>query len=286
MSSEQYSLAWNEFQTATSRTFQDLYSDTDLVDVTLACDDGMQVKAHQIILSSCSQFFKTILLKNPHQHPLIYVKGINHVAIQSIIRFIYLGQTEVEQESLDKFMEASKELKIKGLFEETNPESSNPQNGKQNVPPINTNKSKRKFENPPSVYSAFNQEPELTENHVLVQPFDDFGVLKYPVQDSELTSEQFPRNADGMLTCDSCYYQTINRTNFQAHRVTKHQIGRGGYICEKCNQSFSSRGSLTNHTRAIHDGVRFLCNQCDFKGTQNHTLKKHKLSFHGIKESL
>ena len=136
------------------------------------------------------------------------------------------------------------------------------------------------------MYSAFNQEPELTENHVLVQPFDDFGVLKYPVRDSELTSEQFPRNADGMLTCDSCYYQTINRTNFQAHRVTKHQFGRGGYICEKCNQSFSSRGSLTNHTRAIHDGVRFLCNQCDFKGTHIHTLKKHKLSFHGIKESL
>merc|ERR1719186_1825352 len=114
---EKVSLSWSEFGSCASNTFIDLLSDQDFTDVTLVCDDDKQIKAHKVILSSCSPLFRGILKNNPHQHPLIYLNGIQFDNLQSVIKFIYLGQTEVEQDDLEMFMKAGKELQIKGLSE-------------------------------------------------------------------------------------------------------------------------------------------------------------------------
>ena len=97
-----FQLAWNEFNSCTSKTFQALYTDKDFTDVTLATEDGRQLKAHKVILSSCSSFFKKILLNNPHQHILLFLKGVRYSQLKSVLQFIYLGQAEVEQEDLQK----------------------------------------------------------------------------------------------------------------------------------------------------------------------------------------
>ena len=114
---EKFNLNWNEFGSCTVDTFKELLSDQDFTDVTLACDDDKHLKAHKAILSSCSPFFKKILKKNPHQHPLVYLKGVDYSSLQSIIQFIYLGQTEVGQEDLEPFLAAAKDLEIRGLNE-------------------------------------------------------------------------------------------------------------------------------------------------------------------------
>ena len=64
-------LSWNDFQNSTIRTFNKLPDDERFSDITLVCDEGKQIKAHRIILSSCSSFFKELLIQNPHQHPLL-----------------------------------------------------------------------------------------------------------------------------------------------------------------------------------------------------------------------
>ena len=74
---EAYNICWDKFKVSTSEAFKNLIKDTDFTDVTLACEDGKQIKAHKVILSACSPFFKDILIQNPHTHPLIYLKGIN-----------------------------------------------------------------------------------------------------------------------------------------------------------------------------------------------------------------
>ena len=55
-------------------------NDQAFTDVTLATLDNQHVRAHKIILSSGSTFFKNILVRNLHQNPLIYLKDItsNH----------------------------------------------------------------------------------------------------------------------------------------------------------------------------------------------------------------
>ena len=54
-------------------------------------------KAHKVVLSACSPFFKSILKRNPHQHPLLYLKGVNSQDLGSLLNFMYQGQVNVAQ---------------------------------------------------------------------------------------------------------------------------------------------------------------------------------------------
>ena len=104
MSEEIVRLSWNEFQSSTVKTFQNLQSDDHFTDVTLACGDGQQIAAHKVLLSSSSSFFKSILIKNPHQHPLIYLRGFTIRELRNIIKFIYSGEMEIDKDQLDEFL--------------------------------------------------------------------------------------------------------------------------------------------------------------------------------------
>ena len=75
MATDKYCLRWNDFETNVSHAFNELRQEKELLDVTLACEED-QVMAHKVILSACSSFFRSILKRNPHQHPLLYLKGV------------------------------------------------------------------------------------------------------------------------------------------------------------------------------------------------------------------
>ena len=36
-----------------------------------------EIQSHKVILSACSPFFRSILKRNPHANPLIYLRGVN-----------------------------------------------------------------------------------------------------------------------------------------------------------------------------------------------------------------
>ena len=59
-SSGMYSLRWNGFEGQVTGSLMSLYSSEELTDVTLACDDGVPIKAHKLILAMSSTFFKQI----------------------------------------------------------------------------------------------------------------------------------------------------------------------------------------------------------------------------------
>ena len=96
-------------------SFGELRIDTDFTDVTLACEDH-SIKAHKVVLSTCSPFFKKLLKTHSHPQPLIYMKGMKARSLTAIIDFLYLGEANVVQESLDSFLELAEELRLKGLM--------------------------------------------------------------------------------------------------------------------------------------------------------------------------
>ena len=102
--SEKYSVKWMEFQTRVCRSFQDLRNNQDFCDVTLACDDDQQIEAHKVILSGCSPVFKKLLKNNPHQHPLIYLRGIKYRDLVNVREFIYQGEVSIDQRYLQDFI--------------------------------------------------------------------------------------------------------------------------------------------------------------------------------------
>jgi hypothetical protein len=111
---EKFCLRWNEFESNISGAFRELRDDKDFFDVTLACDDD-QIKAHKVILSACSPFFRTILRRNKHEHPLLYLKGIKYTDLVSVLDFMYHGEVNVAQEELNSFLAVEEDLKVKGL---------------------------------------------------------------------------------------------------------------------------------------------------------------------------
>ena len=67
---EHYSLRWNNHQHHLLRAFAALLRAEALVDVTLVCAEG-RVRAHKVVLSACSPFFRRIFSENPCKHPVI-----------------------------------------------------------------------------------------------------------------------------------------------------------------------------------------------------------------------
>jgi len=114
MGSEKFCLRWNDFETNISVAFRELRDDKDFFDVTLACDDE-QIQAHKVILSACSPFFRNVLRRNPHQHPLLYLKGVKYTDLQSVLNFMYHGEVNVAQEELNSFLAVAEDLRVKGL---------------------------------------------------------------------------------------------------------------------------------------------------------------------------
>ena len=65
---QQFCLRWNDFQTNMVSSFKHLRDEKSFTDVTLACD-GQTCKAHKMVLSACSPYFKvnkpTIVIPAP-----------------------------------------------------------------------------------------------------------------------------------------------------------------------------------------------------------------------------
>ncbi|MPC25844.1 Longitudinals lacking protein-like [Portunus trituberculatus] len=57
---QQFCLRWNEFQSNMVSSFKHLREEKSFTDVTLACD-GQTCKAHKMVLSACSPYFKALL---------------------------------------------------------------------------------------------------------------------------------------------------------------------------------------------------------------------------------
>lgn len=155
MSADKFCLRWNDFESNVSSAFRDLRKEEDFFDVTLACEDS-QMKAHKVILSACSPFFKTILRRNPHHHPLLYLKGVRSTELGNVLSFMYQGEVNVAQESLNTFLTVAEELQVKGLTQEGGQQSSikhksvsdNSSSKPSKKPKPNTTTALTSFENP------------------------------------------------------------------------------------------------------------------------------------------
>ena len=136
-SAEKFCLRWNDFESNISSAFRELREDKDFFDVTLACDDD-QIQAHKVIISACSPFFRSILRRNRHEHPLLYLKGVKYVDLVSILNFMYHGEVNVAQEELNSFLAVAEDLKVKGLTQNNSESKSANIRGEKNKPKIHS----------------------------------------------------------------------------------------------------------------------------------------------------
>ena len=113
--SDNFCLKWNDFQSNAARAFSNLRKEDDFYDVTLVSDDRIHVSAHKLVLSACSEYFKSILKQNKHSNPMLCLQGINSNEMNNVLNYIYNGEVEVSQDNLDRFLELAQRFKLEGL---------------------------------------------------------------------------------------------------------------------------------------------------------------------------
>ena len=251
MHSEKFSLKWNDFQKNVSQSFGLLRQEEDLFDVTLVSDDEMQIPAHKLVLSASSSFFKSIIRKNAHSHPLLYLGGINSRKLNFILDYIYHGEVQVYQEDLDGFIEAAQKLRIEGLRKD----QENPTEGA----PSGDFKIKAGYEN--SIYdessdeSYFDGDEENLKNSKTPERKLS-GRTMIPTGGSVSTPElaqkieELTMKIDGVYTCRNCGKTAKDKTHLTRHIET--HIEGLEYNCSHCGKVCRSRNILTTHLRKYH----------------------------------
>ena len=230
---EKYNICWDEFKVSAGNTFKNLLNDTDFTDVTLACEDGKQIKSHKVILSACSQFFKDILVQNPHAHPLLYLKGISHSQLRNLLNFAYLGEAEVAQENLEDFMIVAKELKIEGLASYDPEEITRDEEAKGDSDVLD--------EEDITIDDQLEIDAQENENE---EKFDETLFSQFKIE----SSVSFGGN--GTYPCEDCDYIAKYSNHLKRHQLSKHEGIR--YPCKLCETKFTQASSLKRHMTKLH----------------------------------
>ena len=232
---EKFSLKWNDFQLNASKSFKILRKEKEFFDVTLVSDDEVQISAHKVILSACSSFFKSILKNNPHSHPLLYLGAVNSENLSFIMDYIYQGEVQIYQSNLNSFLEAAQKLKIDGLLSDIDYEVKSELNDTHY-----------------DYYddNSFVGDQEEFKNQRNTREVANIKIDNGDHEAAKHKAEEMIQKIDGGFECTACLKTGKSRWDMVRHAET--HIEGVSYPCPKCDKSFRSVNSLSNHNSTKH----------------------------------
>ncbi|XP_065556290.1 zinc finger and BTB domain-containing protein 39-like isoform X2 [Artemia franciscana] len=125
---QQFSLKWNSHQGNMLKVFTKLMQSEQFTDVTLAAE-GKTLKAHRVILSACSAYFEKLLSESGDKnYPIILLRDITYLDLSAIVEFMYKGEIHVTQDNLGSLLKTAESLKVKGLAEVCEDDTTSAQN--------------------------------------------------------------------------------------------------------------------------------------------------------------
>ena len=244
--SEKFCLRWNDFQSTVSQSFGVLRKEKDLFDVTLVSDDEVQISAHKLVLSASSDFFKNILRKNSHAHPLLYLSGVNSQSLSLVLDYIYQGEVQIYQEDLNFFLDVAQKLKIEGL-QSNNTNNPSSENLKEEMAKLETNSDSNYYITIEDQEPVDNKVPVMKRASSYPNTVATVAGLSTSVEDK---IQELIERSEGMNYCRGCDYKTNKLFNMKEH-VEIHIEGLS-YPCQLCNKTFRSKTVLRSHYSRNH----------------------------------
>ena len=106
----------NSFEDDLLQGRKELFQKRQYADVTLVSDDMVPFPAHRTVLGSSSKLLNSLfeLTKEPSQ--VLFLKGVSTVQLQSVLKFIYIGETSVKMDQVEEFSKVANELGITKLI--------------------------------------------------------------------------------------------------------------------------------------------------------------------------
>ena len=253
---EKFCLKWNDFQHNIVTSFNELRVNNEFSDVTLVCEENQQIEAHKIILTACSPFFSSVLRKNQHSHPMIYMRGLNARYLISILDFIYNGEANLFQEDLDGFLALAEELELKGLTKYPQEAHNNKKEHISKSPPNIQEKSCIQQEKVPIKKTETKQEHlDYHENRSVVsvdkEKYDlSLNTLKENMEEKINSMMEPDREGKTKWKCTVCGKGARDRTDMGRHIET--HIEGVSYPCDQCGKTSRSSMGLVNHISKYH----------------------------------
>ena len=246
---EKLCLQWNDFKQNISASFGDLREDKDFTDITLVCEDGQQVEAHKVVLASSSPFFKELLRKNRHPHPLVYMRALKSEDLIAIMDFLYFGEANIFQENLDSFLALAEELKLKGLNTKADDAVKSPAVYEE-VPTKKEKSQQRRG----AAFDTDNQTFESSDTQVATFIKDtafsaDLEDLDGQIR-SMITKSDVSTGKGKMATCNICGKNGLY-ISMPRHIEANHITGVS-HSCEICGTISRSRDGVRQHKMKKH----------------------------------
>lgn len=115
-SSSEFCLRWNNHQANLLNAFEALLGQEAFTDVTLACEEGITLHAHRLVLAACSSYFASLFSStSPSQHPIVVLKDVYASEMRALLHYMYRGVVNVEHDRLTKLLTVAECLQVKGL---------------------------------------------------------------------------------------------------------------------------------------------------------------------------
>ena len=243
---------WETFRNNLSESILDIRTSEEFFDVTIACDDE-QLKAHKVILASSSPWFRSVLSRNPHAHPLIYLKGVKFNDLKSILTFIYNGEVNVQTADLKSFLDAAKDLNIKSLDDQHLGNEEALIDGK------------RENESTNSIDYVKELDGSKLENSF--KELLNAAAIKVETDIDDSIAETMDANEleETLLTMIARIHDRENGNLWQCT------------ICKKCHKN---KTKITQHAETHLDGFEHKCKMCGVIKKTRNALQKHIGSKH------
>ena len=250
-----YNLNWDAYSDHLREKLNEMLKTNELTDVTLVCDDKKQFKAHRIILSACSEVFKSIIHHLPLNSSVIYLKGIQHQEMQSILEFLYLGEATLDEERMTEFLNVAKNLEIKDIgkidadFDEENASDDEPE-----MSVYHNDKDTEPIYNDPPDLSDYQENEKNDAKAKIEVDSDDHSPVKQltPLQETKGLSND-SKVDDEKFSCNQCASQFASKSGLRTHIKSIHEGTR--YECKLCDEQYNIRSSLRRHVLSKHQGV-------------------------------
>ena len=247
MEGDKFSIGWSTFHNHLYETSNDLYHHKNFTDVTLVSDDLVIMQAHRFVLSSSSAIFQKLLSIDSGPKPILFLKGVTSQELESILQFVYLGETRIDTDRINSFLVSAKNLAIKKIVDDDiNPAEFNPE-------AFHT-------------LQQFKEEvvEKTTDN---ANETDQINEEIFEEDDVEENETNFVKSKEKEMPDDN--------PSLQKNRIDPKEERKREFECEDCPYKALTRRSLRIHVKSIHLLERYPCTQCKYQATQKANLNRH-----------
>ena len=284
-----YTLAWDNYEQSRASSLQSLWESQDFLDVTIACDDD-QMEAHKVVLSAASSFFHNILKRNPHSHPLLYLRGTTKTAMKYILEFIYSGETRVIKEELENFMDLAKSLQVKGLCEDTEDTHTKDDfdefatSDEPMLEEESYGESSRKTFRGPKMEIKRRKKGTKEKELTAIKDIDEIADLKDEsancMLDIEMKTFLEPGKSEETHKFESNDSSNTSIVEYEEKVVELVERTEIGWKCRQCHYERNKSGHVNEHVEKHITGFSLSCNLCDRTFTQKRLIRQHKSKDH------